>query len=206
MNTILIISQHDLRLQLDRIPRKASHQQPLSGSADAHQLFHPTSGHSTVARRRSYRRTVRSLRVTSSGRQLQCRQRHLNKAVPLATRPLIAPNIADSIADDNVVKSPEPRIVCIAAHTLSSQRLRSEQQHEERGVRDLFDHPKRKERRGSKPRCHLLTYGSARDVAARLTSLVAPSSLARTSRRCLCSRARIEGGLDGQPRPFIGDL
>lgn len=33
---------------------------------------------------------------------------------------------------------------------------------------------KRNQRRGSKPRCHFLTHGSAEDVAARLTRLIAP--------------------------------
>jgi hypothetical protein len=39
---------------------------------------------------------------------------------------------------------------------------------------DLFGRLKPKERRGSKPRCHLLTHGTADHVAATLTSLVAP--------------------------------
>jgi hypothetical protein len=38
----------------------------------------------------------------------------------------------------------------------------------------LFERLKAKERRGSKPRCHLLTHGSPDAVAARLTALVAP--------------------------------
>ena len=38
----------------------------------------------------------------------------------------------------------------------------------------LLERLKPKERRGSKPRCHLLTHGSPDDVAARLTALVAP--------------------------------
>jgi len=38
----------------------------------------------------------------------------------------------------------------------------------------LLDRLKPKERRGSKPRCHLLTHGSPDAVAARLTALVAP--------------------------------
>jgi hypothetical protein len=33
---------------------------------------------------------------------------------------------------------------------------------------------RRKEQRGSKPRCHLITHGAAEDVAARLSALVAP--------------------------------
>jgi hypothetical protein len=37
-----------------------------------------------------------------------------------------------------------------------------------------FPHLKRKEQRGSKPRCHLLTDGSNREVAARLSGLLAP--------------------------------
>ena len=44
---------------------------------------------------------------------------------------------------------------------------------------DLLERLKPRERRGSKPRCHLLTHGSADDVAIRLTSLAAP--LARVS-------------------------
>ena len=39
---------------------------------------------------------------------------------------------------------------------------------------DLLERLRGKERRGSKPRCHLLTHGSAVEVAARLTSLAAP--------------------------------
>ena len=38
----------------------------------------------------------------------------------------------------------------------------------------LLEPLKPKERRGSKPRCHLLTHGSPDAVAARLTALVAP--------------------------------
>jgi hypothetical protein len=38
----------------------------------------------------------------------------------------------------------------------------------------LFERLKAKERRGSKPRCHLLTHGSPDAVAARLTALAAP--------------------------------
>ena len=42
---------------------------------------------------------------------------------------------------------------------------------------------KRKERRGSKPRCHLLTHGSPDAIAARMTALVAPfASVASTDR------------------------
>ncbi len=44
---------------------------------------------------------------------------------------------------------------------------------------DLLLRLKPKERRGSKPRCHLLTHGSADEVAARLTSLA--TSFARVS-------------------------
>lgn len=39
---------------------------------------------------------------------------------------------------------------------------------------DLFLRLKPKERRGSKPRCHLLTHGSPEKVAAQLTSLIEP--------------------------------
>ena len=39
---------------------------------------------------------------------------------------------------------------------------------------DLLGSLPRRGRRGSKPRCHLLTHGSADEVAARLTSLAAP--------------------------------
>ena len=39
---------------------------------------------------------------------------------------------------------------------------------------ELLQRLKPRERRGSKPRCHLLTHGSADEVAARLTSLAAP--------------------------------
>ena len=39
---------------------------------------------------------------------------------------------------------------------------------------DLLRRLKWKERRGSKPRCHLLTSGSLDEVAARLTALSAP--------------------------------
>ena len=38
----------------------------------------------------------------------------------------------------------------------------------------LIDQLNPKERRGSKPRCHLLTHGTANEVAARLTAMVAP--------------------------------
>lgn len=38
----------------------------------------------------------------------------------------------------------------------------------------LLERLKAKERRGSKPRCHLLTHGTPDAVAARLTALVAP--------------------------------
>jgi hypothetical protein len=47
----------------------------------------------------------------------------------------------------------------------------------------LLERPKPKERRGSKPRCHLLTHGPPQTVAARLTALVAPfASIAPTDR------------------------
>lgn len=39
---------------------------------------------------------------------------------------------------------------------------------------DLLRRLKAKERRGSKPRCHLLTNGAADQVAARLTVFAAP--------------------------------
>ena len=39
---------------------------------------------------------------------------------------------------------------------------------------NLLDKLRGKERRGSKPRCHLLTHGSPAQVAARLTDLIAP--------------------------------
>ncbi len=39
---------------------------------------------------------------------------------------------------------------------------------------DLLQRLKPRERRGSKPRCHLLTHGSTDEVAARLSSLAAP--------------------------------
>ena len=38
----------------------------------------------------------------------------------------------------------------------------------------LINHLNPKERRGSKPRCHLLTHGTAVEVAAKLTALAAP--------------------------------
>jgi hypothetical protein len=41
-------------------------------------------------------------------------------------------------------------------------------------MNNLLDRLKPKERRGSKPRCHLLTNGSEDQVAARLTQLAAP--------------------------------
>jgi len=41
-------------------------------------------------------------------------------------------------------------------------------------VSDLLQRLKPRERRGSKPRCHLLTHGSVDEVAARLTSLATP--------------------------------
>lgn len=41
-------------------------------------------------------------------------------------------------------------------------------------MKSLLDNLKEKERRGSKPRCHLLTHGSRDAVAARLTALVTP--------------------------------
>lgn len=41
-------------------------------------------------------------------------------------------------------------------------------------MNDLLLALKAKERRGSKPRCHLLTHGSPGDVAARLTALAGP--------------------------------
>jgi len=41
-------------------------------------------------------------------------------------------------------------------------------------VDDLLERLDPKARRGSKPRCHLLTHGSSDEVAARLTSLVTP--------------------------------
>lgn len=40
---------------------------------------------------------------------------------------------------------------------------------------NLLNLLKPKERRGSKPRCHFLTHGTAEDVAKRLTALIAPS-------------------------------
>jgi hypothetical protein len=47
----------------------------------------------------------------------------------------------------------------------------------------LFDRLQARERRGSKPRCHLLTHGSPVVVAARLTALAAPfASIAPTDR------------------------
>jgi hypothetical protein len=50
-------------------------------------------------------------------------------------------------------------------------------------VSDLLQRLKPKERRGSKPRCHLLTHGSADEVAARLTSLAAPFARVSTGDR-----------------------
>ncbi|HUU44156.1 MAG TPA: hypothetical protein VMX75_14070 [Spirochaetia bacterium] len=41
-------------------------------------------------------------------------------------------------------------------------------------MHSLLDHLPAKERRGSKPRCHLLTHGSQEQVAARLTGLIDP--------------------------------
>lgn len=41
-------------------------------------------------------------------------------------------------------------------------------------MNELIEQLKLKERRGSKPRCHLLTHGTANEVAARLSALVAP--------------------------------
>lgn len=50
-------------------------------------------------------------------------------------------------------------------------------------MRGLFDRLKLKERRGSKPRCHLLTHGSRETVADRLSSLAAPFATVRPSDR-----------------------
>jgi len=47
----------------------------------------------------------------------------------------------------------------------------------------LFSQLKQKDRRGSKPRCHLLTHGSPDAVAARLTTLVAPFATVAPSDR-----------------------
>jgi len=47
----------------------------------------------------------------------------------------------------------------------------------------LLERLKPKERRGSKPRCHLLTHGSPDAVAARLTTLVAPFASVAASDR-----------------------
>jgi hypothetical protein len=47
----------------------------------------------------------------------------------------------------------------------------------------LLERLKPKERRGSKPRCHLLTHGSPDAVAARLTALVAPFATVEPSDR-----------------------
>jgi hypothetical protein len=41
---------------------------------------------------------------------------------------------------------------------------------------DLIQSLQPKERRGSKPRCHLLTHGTTEEVAKRLTALIAPFS------------------------------
>jgi len=41
-------------------------------------------------------------------------------------------------------------------------------------MNSLLERLEPKDRRGSKPRCHLLTHGSVEDVAARLTNLVSP--------------------------------
>jgi hypothetical protein len=48
-------------------------------------------------------------------------------------------------------------------------------------VSRLWDRLKLKERRGSKPRCHLLTHGAPADVAERLTALVAPFAIVSPS-------------------------
>ncbi len=48
---------------------------------------------------------------------------------------------------------------------------------------DLLESLRPKERRGSKPRCHLLTHGSADECAARLTALAAPFAQVSTSDR-----------------------
>ncbi len=48
---------------------------------------------------------------------------------------------------------------------------------------DLLETLRPKERRGSKPRCHLLTHGSADECAARLTALAAPFAQVSTSDR-----------------------
>ena len=39
---------------------------------------------------------------------------------------------------------------------------------------ELIQHLRKKEQRGSKPRCHLLTHGSPDEVSARLESLISP--------------------------------
>jgi len=50
-------------------------------------------------------------------------------------------------------------------------------------MNSLFDQLNPKERRGSKPRCHLLTHGSTEDVGVKLTNLVSPfASIAPTDR------------------------
>jgi hypothetical protein len=48
---------------------------------------------------------------------------------------------------------------------------------------DLLQRLRPKERRGSKPRCHILTHGPADKVAARLTALVSPFAHISTSDR-----------------------
>jgi hypothetical protein len=44
----------------------------------------------------------------------------------------------------------------------------------EGAMSDLLKRLRPRERRGSKPRCHFLTHGTRDEVAARLTSMVAP--------------------------------
>ena len=74
---------------------------------------------------------------------------------------------------------------------------------------DLLLRLKSRERRGSKPRCHLLTHGSADEVAVRLTSLVAPFAHVSTGDRWMPQGfdEREEAQLHKAPRlldPVIG--
>jgi len=77
-------------------------------------------------------------------------------------------------------------------------------------ITDLLQSLKPKERRGSKPRCHLLTYGSPEQVSAKLTQLINPwGKVASYDRWMPQGFARTEeaqfGRVDSLLDPAIGD-
>ena len=75
-------------------------------------------------------------------------------------------------------------------------------------MRDLIQSLQPKERRGSKPRCHILTHGTTEEVARRLTALIAPFGHVSASDRWMPQGfvQRQEAQLHKAPRLLNSDI